>query len=344
MKRLLNTLFITRAEARVVKDGDCLLVKAGGEVLLRTPVSLLSGVVCLGHVYITPRALALCAKHDVGVSFLSEHGRFLARVQGPVSGNVLLRRRQYRTADDPVASAGVARSAVAAKAANCKLVLQRAARSGTAGDGGEAIEKAVQVLRSVLERLEKPSDLDVIRGLEGEAAAAYFGVFDHLITQQKADFFFRARSRRPPLDRVNALLSFVYTLLVHDVSSACQSVGLDPQVGFLHRDRPGRPSLALDLMEELRPQVADRLVLRLVNLRQVGAKGFTASGSGAVTMSEACRKTVIKAYQERKQEEVQHGFLDEKLPMGHLPFVQALLLARHLRGDLDAYPPYFHRS
>jgi len=247
-------------------------------------------------------------------------------------------------ADDPATSAGVARSAVVAKAANCKTVLRRAARSGSAGEDREAIEEAIEALRSVLERLEKQIDLDVIRGLEGEAAAAYFGVFDHLITQQKADFFFRGRNRRPPLDRVNALLSFVYTLLVHDVSSACQSVGLDPQVGFLHRDRPGRPSLALDLMEELRPQVADRLVLRLINLRQVDAKGFAVSGSGAVTMSADCRKSIIKAYQDRKQDEVQHLFLDEKLPIGHLPFVQALLLARHLRGDLDAYPPYFHRA
>ena len=344
MKRLLNTLFVTRPETRIYKDGECLLVKCEGEVLLRAPVHLLGGMVCLGRVYVTPQALAHCAEHDVGVSFLSENGRFWGRLQGPVSGNVLLRRQQYRASDDPAASAAIARAAVAAKAANCRTVLRRAARSGAEEAAAEALRNAADYLGSVLQRLDNARQVDTVRGLEGEAAAAYFNAFDHLITQQKTGFFFRQRSRRPPLDRVNALLSFVYTLLVHDVSSACQAIGLDPQVGYLHRDRPGRPSLALDLMEELRPVVADRLVLSLINLRQVRSKDFIVSGSGSVKMQDDCRKTVIVAYQERKQEEVQHPYLGEKVALGLLPYIQALLLARHLRGDLDAYPAYFHRT
>ncbi|MCB2188427.1 MAG: type I-C CRISPR-associated endonuclease Cas1c [Deltaproteobacteria bacterium] len=344
MRRLLNTLFVTREKSQVVKDGECLLVKSGGEVLLRAPISLLGGVVCLGRVFVTPQALAHCAENGVMVSYLTENGRFLARVVGPVSGNVLLRRQQFRAADDLCAAAAIARVVVTAKAANCRTVLRRAARAGAPPAGQTALGEAASSLQPILEALANPCSLDEVRGLEGAAAAAYFGVFDHLITQQKVDFFFRERNRRPPLDRVNAMLSFVYTLLVHDVSAACQAVGLDPQVGFLHRDRPGRPSLALDLMEELRPLVGDRLVLSLINRRQVTAKGFQISGSGAVTMSDDCRRAIIVAYQDRKKEEILHPFLEEKLPMGLLPFVQALLLSRLLRGDLDAYPAYFHRT
>ncbi|KMY68409.1 CRISPR-associated protein Cas1 [Desulfocarbo indianensis] len=344
MKRLLNTLFLTRPEAQVYKDGECLLVKAEGQVLLRTPIHLLGGVVCLGRVFVSPQALHHCAQHDVAVSYLSENGRFWGRLQGPISGNVLLRKEQYRASDDLGRAGLIARAAVAAKAANCRTVLRRAARSGQPGETAGELQRAAEALGSVLERLDAEKDLDRVRGLEGEAAAAYFSVFDHLITQQKADFFFRARSRRPPLDKVNALLSFTYTLLVHDVSAACQAVGLDPQAGFLHRDRPGRPSLALDLMEELRPLLADRLVLSLINLRRIKANGFKSTGSGAVNMSDDCRKSLIVAYQERKKDEVHHPFLNEKMPLGLVPFIQALLLARHLRGDLDAYPAYFHRT
>lgn len=344
MKRLLNTLFVSREDAKIVKDGDCLLVKAGNEVLLRTPILLLGGVVCLGRIFVSPQALAHCAQNDVAVSFLSQHGRYLARVQGPISGNVLLRRQQYRDADDPDASAAIARPVVTAKTANCRTVLRRAARGSGNMDLSSEVAAAADDLTSILIRLERTPTLDAIRGLEGEAAARYFDTFDHLITQQKDAFFFRRRNRRPPLDRVNCLLSFLYTLLVHDVSAACQATGLDPQVGFLHRDRPGRPSLALDLMEDLRPILVDRLVLSLVNRRQVAAKDFRASATGAVTMSDDCRKAVIVAFQERKKQEVTHSFLGEKTPMGMLPHIQALLLSRHLRGDLDAYVPYIHRS
>lgn len=344
MKKLLNTLFLTKPKAQVHKDGECLLVKDQGQVVLRTPIHLLGGVVCLGRIYVSPQALAHCAENNVAVSYLSENGRFWGRLQGPVSGNVLLRKQQYRVSDNEAQAGDIARAVVAAKIANCRTVLRRAARSGQSEERGGDLGQAADQLGAILERLEPEYDLARIRGLEGEAASAYFEVFDHLISQQKEDFFFQGRSRRPPLDRVNALLSFTYTLLVHDVSAACQAVGLDPQVGFLHRDRPGRPSLALDLMEEFRPIMADRLVLSLINLRKISAKSFKPTGSGAVSMTDEGRKALIVAYQGRKKDKIHHPFLNEKLAMGLIPFVQALLLARNLRGDLDAYPAYFHRT
>jgi CRISPR-associated protein Cas1 len=252
---------------------------------------------------------------------------------------VLLRREQYRRADDPCASEQVARSIVTAKVANCRVVLQRAVR-----DKGELAEtpipKASADMLSYLQELQNVEDLDRIRGVEGSAANAYFGVFDHLIAANREHFFFRERSRRPPMDNVNALLSFLYTLLVHDVESALEAVGLDPGVGFLHRDRPGRPGLALDLMEELRPYLADRQALSLINRQQVKPSGFSKQESGAVTMDDATRKAVLVAWQERKKEEITHPFIDERIEVGLLPHVQAMLLARHLRGDLDGYPPF----
>ena len=280
--------------------------------------------------------MGLCGERQVLLSHLSESGRFLARVTGPVAGNVLLRRRQYRVADQPEEAAAIARSIVLAKVANCRTVLLRANR-----DSPERCAKLAQAssdLARILDRLERTDlDVDSLRGVEGDAARTYFGVFDSLITM-RGEFEFRGRTRRPPLDPVNALLSFVYTLLVHDVTSALESNGLDPCVGYLHADRPGRPSLALDLMEEFRPILADRLVLSLINRRQVRAGGFRALDSGAVEMDEATRKEVLAAWQKRKQEEVQHPFINEQAPVGLLPHLQALLLARHLRGDLDAYP------
>jgi CRISPR-associated protein Cas1 len=285
--------------------------------------------------------MQLCAERGVKISFLSENGRFWARVEGPVSGNVLLRRQQYRWADDLEQSAGVARAVVIAKVANQRTVLQRALRDHPETVGGQEIQAATVDLGRILANLQEPHSLDCVRGMEGDAARRYFAVFDHLIVAQKGDFSFRERSRRPPLDNMNALLSFLYTLLVHDVRSALETVGLDPAVGFLHRDRPGRPSLALDLMEELRPVLADRLALSLVNRQQVKGKGFKTTETGAVMMDDETRKEVLIAYQKRKQEELQHPFIDEKVAMGLLPYVQALLLSRHLRGDLDGYPPYF---
>jgi len=340
MKKHLNTLFVTTQGAYLAKDGECVLVKIEREDRLRLPIHTLDGIVCFGNVTCSPFLMGFCAERNVTMSFLTEHGRFLARVQGPVSGNVLLRRQQYRNADDPCFSAAMARSFAAGKVFNCRTVILRALRDHNDKVDEAAMRDTAGRLNSILMHLQQDLTLDSARGFEGEAAKNYFGVFDQLITSQKTDFFFRERSRRPPLDRMNCLLSFLYTLLLHDVRSALESVGLDPAVGFLHRDRPGRPGLALDLVEEFRPFLADRLALSLVNLGQVKTKGFEISESGAVLMDDDTRKTVLVAYQKRKQCEIVHPFLNEKVEVGLLFYAQALLLARFLRGDLDGYPPF----
>lgn len=340
MRRLLNTLFVTTQGAYLSREGDTVLVRVEQETKLRVPVLTLGGIVCFGQVMCSPPLLGLCGEKGVTVTFLSEQGRFLARVEGPVSGNVLLRRAQYRLADDAATCGEVVRAIVAAKIANCRTVLLRAARESEPGVAADEMGGAAQHLAALLKTLQRQTDVDVIRGIEGDAARAYFDVFDHLILAQKNEFVFTGRSRRPPLDNVNALLSFIYTLLTHDMRGALETVGLDPAVGFLHRDRPGRPGLALDLIEELRPVLADRLVLSLINRAQVKGKGFQQTETGAVTMDEETRKEVLIAYQKRKQEDIQHPFLGEKIPLGMLPYVQALLMARQLRRDIDGYPPY----
>lgn len=337
MKKLLNTLYITTQGTYVHRDGETLVAARGDEVLMRVPIHTLEAVVCFGRVSFSPPAMGLCAERGVSVSHLSEQGQFWARVEGPVKGNVLLRRRQYRLADDPESAAAVAQSIVMAKIANCRTTLLRAGRDRD--DAPPEIDEAADRLGRILDRLlRRTLPLDQIRGVEGESAALYFAVFDRLIVQQKHAFAFCGRSRRPPLDPVNALLSFVYTLLVHDTTAALESVGLDPYVGFLHADRPGRPSLALDLMEEFRPVLADRLVLTLINRQQVRSTGFEKTESGAVMMDAETRRTVLQTWQKRKLEEVRHPFLDESAAVGLFPYIQALLLARHLRDDLDAYP------
>lgn len=343
MRHLLNTLYVTTQGAYLAREGETVLVRVDGETKLQVPIHTLGSIVCFGQVSVSPPLMGLCAEHSVAVSFLTEHGRFLARIQGPVSGNVLLRREQYRRADDLEMSAQIARAIVVAKIANCRTVLQRAVRDRPEDESSGKLSQAAEQLAQHLKDLEGPVLLDTVRGKEGDAARRYFSVFDYLITAQKEDFFFRERSRRPPLDNINALLSFIYTLLVHDVAAALEGVGLDPAVGYLHRDRPGRPGLALDLMEELRPYLADRLALSLVNRQQVRGKGFQKTESGGVMMNDETRKEVLVTYQKRKQEEIQHPFLGEKIALGLLPHVQALLLARYLRGDLDGYPPFFWR-
>lgn len=343
MKRHLNTLFVTTQGAYLAKDGQTLVVKVDGAVRMQLPIHNLGSVICFGQVAVSPFLLGYCAENAVGVSFLSEHGRFLARVQGATSGNVLLRREQYRRADDPAASADIARAVVAAKLANCRVALLRAQRDRPEAEGAERLRSSAAALAGHLRALQAEPDLATTRGIEGMAARDYFAAFDDLLSQQKEEFRFRGRSRRPPMDRINALLSFVYTLLVHDLQGALEGVGLDPAVGFLHRDRPGRPGLALDLMEEFRPFFADRLVLSLINLRQLDADRFRLSESGAVLLDDEGRNTVLTAYQKRKQEELEHPFLTERTTVGLLPHLQALLLARYLRGDLDAYPPFLWR-
>jgi len=340
MKKHLNTLFVTTQGAYLSKEGESVVVKVEKEILLRIPIHTIGGIVCFGNVLCSPFLMGFCAERDVAISFLTEYGRFMARVQGPVSGNVLLRREQYRRADDMNASAEMARAVLTGKLANCRTVLGRALRDHSDKLNVDEVREASQRINSSLQRLQSDLPLNVLRGFEGEAAHTYFSVFDHLITSQKEDFIFRQRNRRPPLDKVNCLLSFLYTIVLHDVRSALESVGLDPAVGFLHRDRPGRPGLALDIMEEFRPFLADRLTLSLINLNQVQTKGFKKMESGAVLMDDETRKAVLVAYQKRKQDEIMHPFLEEKVPIGLLFHMQALLLARCLRGDLDGYPTF----
>lgn len=341
MKRMLNTLFVTTHGSYLSREGDTVRIRADGETKLRLPVHTLDSIVCLGGVSASAPLMELCGEKGVPIAFLSQNGRFRARVEGPVSGNVLLRREQYRWADDESKSADIGRSVVMAKIANGRRVLLRAARDHSETTDTDALRAASTRMAQILRSLRKAQELSRIRALEGEAAQRYFEVFDHLITSQKEDFFFRGRNRRPPRDRINALISFLYAVLLNDVSSALEANGLDPYVGFLHRDRPGRQSLGLDLMEELRPVLGDRLALSLINRRQLQASDFRTAESGAVLLDDSGRRKVLKAYQKRKQDEITHFFLEEDMHLGMAPHAQALLLSRYLRGDLDAYPPFF---
>jgi CRISPR-associated protein Cas1 len=341
MKPLLNTLYVTAQGAYVARDGETVAVRVEHETRIQVPIHTLASVVCFGQVSCSPAAMSLCAENGVALAFLTEHGRFLARVQGPVSGNVLLRKAQYRQAERAEAAAGIARSVVFAKVANCRTVLLRGAREQSTEAGAGELGMAARRLGHLLDPLSNGAvELASLRGYEGDAARTYFGVFDHLITANKEAFFFRGRSRRPPLDNMNALISFLYTLVTHDCAAALETVGLDPAVGYLHEDRPGRPSLALDLVEELRPMLADRLALSMVNRRQLQAKDFAAGEAGAVRLEAEARKEVLVEYQKRKQEEILHPYLEESVAIGMLPHVQATLLARHLRGDLEGYPSF----
>lgn len=340
MKRHQNTLFVTTAGAYLAKDGEAVAVRIHNETRMRVPIHNLGSILCFGQIGFSPHLLGLCGERGVAVSFLTENGRFLARLQGPTAGNVLLRREQYRRADNPEAAAAIVRAIVAAKIANCRTVLLRALRDRPEHPENDNLRASARRLAQHVQALAPSLSVDALRGIEGTAARTYFEVFDALIVQQKDDFFFRERSRRPPLDNMNALLSFIYTLLRHDYAAAIEAVGLDPAVGFLHRDRPGRPGLALDLMEEMRAYLADRLALSLINLNQVCNAGFTRGESGGVVMDTETRRNVLTAYQKRKNDEIIHPFLEERTTIGLLPHLQAALLARSLRGDLDGYPPF----
>lgn len=343
MRKMLNTLYVTTQGAYLNKEGETVVVNIERETKLRLPIHTLSSIICFGQVTCSPFLLGHCAENAVSVSFMTSYGKFLARVMGPVSGNVLLRREQYRQADDLQASARLARMFVLGKVVNCRTVLSRAMRDHAEKIKSGEMEKTISQFSKVTRKLLNEEDLDNIRGIEGRVANDYFSLFDDLILSQKEDFIFAGRNRRPPLDRVNCLLSFLYSLLYHDARSALETVGLDPAVGFLHRDRPGRLSLALDLMEEFRPVLADRLSLSLINLGQVRKNGFTVTESGAVIMDDEARKTLLTEYQKRKQDEIEHPFLKEKIPFGMLMFAQAQLLSRYLRGDLEEYPPFIWR-
>ncbi len=340
MRRLLNTLYVTTPESYIAREGENILIKVKDEVRFRVPVHNLEGIVCFGYMGASPSAMHLCSENGVGLSFLTEHGRFLARVTGGITGNVLLRRKQYRWADNDLERIRLAKRFVFGKIHNSRRVLQRAERDYHNNLDSNELKTAISLLKGTLERVNNLSSLDIIRGIEGEAANTYFSCFDQMIVNQKEYFLFNGRVRRPPTDPVNALLSFTYTLLVHECYSAIESVGLDPQVGYLHADRSGRESLALDLMEELRPYLADRLVLSLINRKQVNETGFIRRENGAIQMNEGTRKELLMSWQNRKREEITHPFLGERIPVGLIPYVQAMMIARNIRGDIDDYPPF----
>lgn len=341
MRRLLNTLYVTLPDSYLACEGENILIKKENEVKFRVPIHNLEGIVCFGYSGASPQLMKLCCERKVALSFLSEFGKFMGRVSGKVSGNVLLRRTQFRWADDVETSLRLSRRFIAAKIINSRALLHRALRDHVDVVDVAPLERAMSLMAGMMSRLECASSGDEIRGIEGEAANLYFSNFNQMVLAQHETFRLVDRNRRPPTDPVNALLSFLYTLLAHEATAALESVGLDPQVGFLHRDRPGRASLALDLMEELRPHFADRLALTLINRRQVTGKGFLEKENGAILMDDETRKEVLTAWQKRKQEEITHPFLEEKIPLGLVPYAQALLLARHMRGDLEDYPPFF---
>jgi len=341
MKKLANVLYVTAPEAYLSLDGENVVIKKDEHTSTRLPLHNLENIVCFNYLGASPALMGACADRNVGLCFLTPNGRFQARVTGKVKGNVLLRKKQYEVSENEDASVQVAASFLIGKIANSRKVVERTLRDHAMLVNVEAINKVSSALKATLVEIQNSKTIGDLMGFEGSAAKLYFGVFDQLILQQRESFSFKERSRRPPLDNMNSLLSFLYTLLTNEVASALEVVGLDPYVGFLHQDRPGRPSLALDLMEELRPILADRLALSLVNRRQVTGKGFVQKESGGILMDDDTRKAVLNAWQERKKEEILHPYLKERIPFGLIAHAQAMLLARFLRGDLDAYPPFF---
>ena len=343
MYQLLNTLYVTTPGAYLRLDHDTVKVEIERETALRVPLLHLGGIVCMGRVNMTSALMQRCAADGRSVVFHDGRGRFRARVVGPTGGNVLLRRAQHEALSDGNRVGAISRNIVAGKIQNSRQVLLRAGREAQSDDDREPLGRASDQLADVLRRLEGVDDPGQIRGYEGEAARSYFQVFGRMIRADRERFEFNGRVRRPPVGRVNALLSFYYALLLNDCVAAAESVGLDPQVGYLHTLRPGRPALALDLMEELRSIIADRLVLTLVNRRQIAPDDFEERPGGAMRLTDDARKRVIVAYQKRKQDELNHPLLERQLPLGLVPHVQARLLARHLRGDLESYPPFLSR-
>jgi CRISPR-associated protein Cas1 len=341
MKKLGNVLYITTPETYLSLDGENVVVKKDEQTATRLPLHNLEHIVCFTWQGASPALMGACAERNIGLCFLTPNGRFQARVTGKVKGNVLLRKKQYEVSERTDWSVPIAASFLLGKIANCRKVIERAIRDHALLVDVPALTQVSAFLKETLTAIPQCHSIGELMAFEGSAAKIYFGVFNQLILQQREDFTFQERSRRPPLDNMNSLLSFLYTLLTNEVASALETVGLDPYVGFLHQDRPGRPSLALDVMEELRPIFGDRLALSLVNRKQVTGKGFTQKESGGILMDDDTRKTVLTAWQERKKEEIVHPYLKERIPFGLLPHVQAMLLARFLRGDLDAYPPFF---
>ena len=341
MRQLLNTLYVSSEDAYLSLDGENVVVSRQKTELGRVPLHTLEGIVCFSYAGASPALMGKCGRMGVDLSFFTPRGQFLARTVGEQRGNVLLRQTQYRIADSELQSCGYARCFILGKVYNSRWVLERATRDHPQRVPVEQLKRASMQMAAALPLIQDCQDLDQLRGLEGEAAQRYFDCLDGLILQQQEDFRFQGRNRRPPLDNTNALLSFAYSLLARDCASALESVGLDPYVGFLHRARPGRKSLALDLMEELRAVYGDRLVLSCINQKILTAQHFQKQENGAVLLTEEGRRNFLNAWQNKKREQITHPFLKEKIPWGLVPYVQALLLARTLRGDLELYPPFF---
>ena len=340
MRVLLRTLFVTSEDQYLSLEGETVVVRRGEDKLAQIPLHNLSGIITFSYTGVSAALMGKCAREGIALSLCSPQGRFLARVVGESNGNVLLRRTQYRVADDPGQSCRIARSMVFGKVYNARKSLERTRRDHKMRVDGDRLAEVSAQLRNMLTQIQREEQLDVLRGIEGAAATAYFGIFDQMVLGNRQVFAFRARSRRPPMDPINALLSFAYSILAHDCASALESVGLDSYVGFLHRDRPGRSSLALDLMEELRPCMADRFVLSLVNNRVVQEEDFEYRESGGVFLNDSGRRKFLQRWHSRSGEELTHPFLGEQIRWGLVPVLQAMLLARYLRGDLDEYPPF----
>lgn len=340
MRKLLNTLYITTPEAYLALDGENIVVRKEKTELGRVPLHNIEGVLTFGHTGASPALMGACAERGIAITFLNQYGKFRAKVCGKSRGNVVLRKEQYRRSDDETASLEIARNMILGKVYNSRWVLERTIRDHGLRVDANHLERVSKTLKEALPSIRTCPDLATLRGYEGEAASRYFSCFNALILNQKSDFVFDGRNKRPPLDPVNAMLSFIYTLLAHDIASALEANGLDAYVGFLHRDRPGRISLALDVMEELRPVLADRLVITMINKRTVNRKDFVIKENEAVLMTDKGRKKILEAWQSRKQETITHPYLNEKIPWGLVPHVQSMLLARYLREDIDEYPTF----
>ncbi len=340
MKKLLNTLYVTSENSYLGLDGENIVVYDDKKEIGRLPLHNLEGIVSFGYRGTSPALMGACAEKNISLCYLTPQGKFLARVTGKVKGNVVLRQQQFLSSQDEKISLDIAKNCILGKVYNARWILERASRDHPMQIDVENVKSASAKLKEFLEYIQNANSMDQLRGYEGEAASIYFGVFDELILQQKKDFQFNGRNRRPPLDNVNAMLSFVYTLLTNQITSALEVVGLDPYVGFMHTDRPGRTSLSLDLIEELRAVMADRFVLSLINKKIVNRKNFIQKENGAVLMDSDTRKKLLSEWQNKKKEIITHPYLKEKIEWGMVPYVQAMLLARYLRGDLEAYPVF----
>ena len=340
MRKLLNTLYVTSENSYLSLDGENVVVLEDKEEVGRVPLHNLEGIVSFGYRGTSPALMGACAEKNISLCYLTPQGKFLARITGPVKGNVVLRQQQFSSRNDEKIRLEIAKNCIIGKVYNARWVLERAIRDHPMQIDVEKVKKASILLKESYARIENSVTTEQLRGYEGEAASIYFGVFDQLILQQKKDFPFQGRNRRPPLDNVNALLSFVYTLLANTITSALESVGLDPYIGYLHTDRPGRASLSLDLIEELRAIMADRFVLTLINKKIITGKNFSRKENGAVLMDDELRRKVLTEWQNKKKEVITHPYLQEKVEWGMVPYVQAMLLARYLRGDLDGYPVF----